>query len=828
MNNLSIKTKTLLIAIVPLVIACVLLSILFLWEHLQEITTSLHKRGQETANLLAPASEYGVFSGNLAALNQLAYSAAIEPEIAFITITDKDHQVLANSNPNIKNKPQVAKSSFITFSSPIYHTNIALDDFALQQGAIDASEATSNLLLIGYVNVTMTDAFAAKRQQQVVFDGILITIILILSTSFLASYLARSITGPIYKLTGAIRQIQHGHLDLTVQTDAGGELAMLETGINDMSHALHEMQEKERQQNADELFFETVKAQTTLKSIGEGVISTDIEGRITYLNPAAEQLTGWSCQSAMGRRLNEVFLVRSSTTNVPIQYPLETCIHHGATVKHDALLILLRQDGKEYIIQDTASPIKDKQNNVIGMVLVFHDVSKIQHMSDQLAYQATHDDLTGLINRREFESCLNEALVETREHQTQHALCYIDLDQFKIINDTCGHQAGDELLRQLTNRIKEKVRKGDIFARLGGDEFGIILSNCPMDKAEQIATAIKNSVQTFEYTWHGHSFNTGTSIGLVPITGDTTSINELMMKADSACYIAKDNGRNRVHVYQPNDEDIIKRAGDMQWLQTIKHSLEHNKFVLYRQEIRPIRADSGLPTHHEILVRMLDSNNKVIAPGVFIPAAELYQLMNNIDRWVICNTFANLQKHHLGNDVLFNINISGQSVCDPSFLDFLLEQFETYRVSPHLITFEITETAAMSNMSRAITFIETIKDMGCKFALDDFGSGLSSFGYLSSLPVDYIKIDGYFASELINNPVNYSIIEAVNHIGHVMGLQTIAESVENEAIYKKLLECGVDYVQGFGIERPQPLETLFSGAGKSNITRFPKNSGPRT
>jgi EAL domain-containing protein (putative c-di-GMP-specific phosphodiesterase class I) len=345
-----------------------------------------------------------------------------------------------------------------------------------------------------------------------------------------------------------------------------------------------------------------------------------------------------------------------------------------------------------------------------------------------------------------------------------------------------------------------------------------------MEKAIQIADAIKNTVQSFEYTWHGHSFNTGASIGLVPISGEDTNLNELMMKADSACYIAKDNGRNRVHVYQQNDEEIIKRAGDMQWLQTIKHSLENNKFVLYRQEIRPVSEEDNLPTHHEILVRMFDQENQLIAPGIFIPAAERYQLMDNIDRWVISNTFSMLKKYQQDTSVLFNINVSAQSICDPGFLDFLIEQFESSQINPRSIIFEITETAAMSNMSRAIVFIETIKDMGCMFALDDFGSGLSSFGYLSSLPVDYIKIDGYFASELINNPVNYSIIEAVNHIGHVMGLKIIAESVENDAIFRKIKECGVDFVQGYGIERPQPLETLFTHAGNSNVTQFPKSS----
>lgn len=821
MNNLSIRTKTHLISVIPLIIACVLLSGLFLWGHLNDISDSLYKRGQETADLLAPASEYGVFSGNHDALSRLAFAASTDPEIASITITDKDNNILVNSNPSI-NLDKTASEEFMTYSSPIHHSRVVVDDFSTETDNRIKQNVEKINPVIGFVNVTMTNRYAVKRQQQVIFDGILVTIILILSTAFLASYLARQITRPIYKLTHAVRDIQQGRLNEAVHTNAGGELAILEEGINEMSRSLYRMQEKERQLSDDRLFVEKIKAQTTLESIGEGVITTDCDGIINYINPAAEKLTGWSNKNADGKSLNEVFLIRASSNNAPIKYPVETCIKHGAIVQHDALLILLRQDGSEFTIQDTASPIKDKQNNVIGMVLVFHDVSKIQHMSDQLAYQATHDDLTGLINRREFESHLNEALNTAQKSGMHHAVCYIDLDQFKIINDTCGHQAGDELLRQLSNHIKEKVRKGDFFARLGGDEFGLILTDCPIEKAEQIASNIKDILQTFEYSWHGHNFTTGASIGLVPVTGDNISLGELMMKADSACYIAKDKGRNRVHVYQPNDEDIIKRAGDMQWLQTIKHSIEHDNFVLYSQEIRPINQDANSPAHHEILVRMLNDNGTLILPDIFIPAAERYQLMVNIDRWVITNTFTALNNYHLADSCRFNINLSAQSICDTGFLDFLIEQLEGHRISPQSITFEITETAVMSNMSRAIKFIEMLKKMGCTFALDDFGSGLSSFGYLSNLPVDYIKIDGYFASELNTNPVNYSIIESVNHIGHVMGLKTIAESVESDAILNKLIECGVDFVQGYGIERPQPLKSLLTGHARNNITQFPK------
>ncbi len=822
MNNFSIKTKTHLISVIPLVIASILVSSLFIWEHTKDISESLNKRGQETADLLAPACEYGIFSGNHSTLRTLAYTAANDPEIASISILDADRQQLVTSNlaPN-KNRDDNEKLR--TFTSPVYLSQVVVDDFSnsTDQHVQDGNNKQNSV--VGYVNVTMTNKHAAARQQQLLINGILITIILILSTSFLASYLSRGIINPIYKLISAIKKIQHGNLTGPVNINATGELAILATVLNDMNSSLNEMRENERQINEDKLFIEKTKAQITLESIGEGVITTDCEGKISYINPTAERLTGWSYALAQGKYLNEVFIIRSSTTNAPIKYPLETCVHHGATVKHDALLILLRSDGKEYIIQDTASPIKDRQNETIGMVLVFHDVSKIQNMSDQLAYQASHDDLTGLINRREFESCLKKALTSVQQSDSCHALCYIDLDQFKVINDTYGHQAGDELLRQLSSHLKEQIRKGDVFARLGGDEFGVILTDCPMDKAREIANSIKTAVQSYQYNWHGHNFTTGASIGLVPITDNNDSLNELLMKADSACYIAKDKGRNRVHIYQPNDEDIIKRAGDMQWLQTIQQSIENNHFVLYSQPIQPICPDTDLPVHNEILVRMKDENNNIVLPDEFIPATERYQLMGNIDRWVISNTFTTLSSYNQDNSLLFNINLSAQSICDNNFLDYLIEQFDEHDISPKSITFEITETAVMSNMSRAITFIDTLKDMGCTFALDDFGSGLSSFGYLSSLPVDYIKIDGYFSSELVNNPVNYSIIESINHIGHVMGLKTIAESVENEAILNELKACGVDYVQGFGIKKPQPLATVFNAATTNNIAQFPKS-----
>ncbi len=813
MNRLTIQTKIFLVTLLPLTLTGLLLSSFFISHQISDIEAALDTKGQSIANLLAPASEYAVLSGNETALTKLIYASARDRDVMAILITDAQDSAIAHTGPsNAENLQQIihaeASDLYKTFQAPIFYARLMVDDYDAGPAAGLASSPKPEQ--VGTVRVIVTREHAIAQQTSALINGLLITGVAILLTAWFAALLARSVTTPIRSLTAITSAIRDGQLDRRIPVDAGGEIGVLQEGINAMAAGLEQARERDRERANDELFIEKVKAQITLEALGEGVITTDATGVITYLNPAAEKLTGWSFFSARRRPLHEVFRIISSNSRVPLEYPMYECINDGTTIHHDFLLTLTRHDGKEFIIQDTATPIRDSHEEIIGMVLVFHDFSKLHHMSEQLAWQASHDDLTGLANRREFEAQLSKALIEANNNATEHALCYIDLDQFKIVNDTCGHKAGDELLKQLTIQIGRKIRKHDIFARLGGDEFGIILKDCGLDSAKLLATTIKDSTSAFRFTWDQHVFEVGASIGLVPITHGHATVSDLLMTADSACYIAKDKGRNRVHVYEPTDEDIVQRSGDLQWLQTLSKSIEADRFVLFSQLIAPVDESQGLYRQHEILIRMRDNERGLIQPKLFIPAAERYQLMPAIDKWVIRNTFAALKTAELcgdaGNSCIgFSVNLSAQSLTDNSFFDYVIEQFSTTELDPALITFEITETAAIGNLTRAVEVMGKLKDLGCHFSLDDFGSGLSSFAYLSNLPVDYIKIDGHFVCDMVKNPVSRSIVESIAQIGRVMGLKTIAEFVENDDILAEIRDCGIDFVQGYGIERPRPL-----------------------
>ncbi|MGE0383871.1 MAG: EAL domain-containing protein [Gammaproteobacteria bacterium] len=426
-----------------------------------------------------------------------------------------------------------------------------------------------------------------------------------------------------------------------------------------------------------------------------------------------------------------------------------------------------------------------------------------------LRYHANHDALTGLLNRREFELRLERALNNSRAESRRHALGYIDLDQFKLVNDTCGHVAGDELLKQLAALLRNKLRQRDTLARLGGDEFGLLLEDCDIVQAESVAQELLRAVRAFRFTWLEKSFEIGASIGLVAIEAGSTGTSELLSTADVACYVAKDLGRNRVHVYQPDDAVMVLRHGEMHWVSDITKALDESRFVLYHQDIRPLAAGTAPVRHFEVLVRMLDDNNRVVTPGAFIPAAERYNLMPAIDRWVVTRVFSLLARlRDLGGAppaLLATVNLSGTSISDQGFIGFVRNCAEETRLAPGSVCFEITETAAISNLNTAVAFITELKRLGLRFSLDDFGSGLSSFAYLKNLPVDFLKIDGSFIKDIVNDPIDRVMVDAINKIGHVMGLQTVAECVEDDDILATVTDLGVDFTQGFGIHRPAPL-----------------------
>ena len=426
----------------------------------------------------------------------------------------------------------------------------------------------------------------------------------------------------------------------------------------------------------------------------------------------------------------------------------------------------------------------------------------------QLNFHACHDALTGLVNRREFERRAERLLASVIQDKDQHALCFMDLDQFKVINDTSGHIAGDEMLRQISSLLQRVVRKRDTLARLGGDEFGVLMEHCSLDDAHRVATSLQKAVQDYQFAWEGHLFKVGVSIGLVPITESTASLSLLLRDADAACYMAKDKGRNRIHVYHSDDLETTLRHGEIQWVARLSHALEENHFCLYAQAIVPV--DGSTETHYELLLRMLDTNEETIPPGAFLPAAERYNLITKVDYWVIENAFAMLADNpvFLDHIAFCSINLSGQSLTEPEMLAFIIKQLEILNIHGSKICFEITETAAISNLSMATKFISTLKERGCRFALDDFGSGLSSFAYLKNLPVDFLKIDGMFVKDIVDDPIDHAMVKSINEIGHVMGMKTIAEFVENDVVKGMLKETGVNYVQGYGVGKPQALSEL--------------------
>ncbi|MDJ0577027.1 MAG: EAL domain-containing protein [Xenococcaceae cyanobacterium MO_234.B1] len=441
---------------------------------------------------------------------------------------------------------------------------------------------------------------------------------------------------------------------------------------------------------------------------------------------------------------------------------------------------------------------------------VARDITQSRQIADRLSWQAQHDVLTGIYNRNGFEQQVTEAIALAQEHSYQYALCYLDIDRFKVINDICGHLAGDELLRQITNILKQRVRSSDILARIGSDEFGLLLKQCPLEEAEKIAYTLSNLIQESRFTWQDKSFSIGVSIGVVAIDENSSNFSNILNAADTACYTAKQKGSSRIQLYRLDDQELVKYRGERHWISRINLALEENRFRLYCQKISPLQDKFGIE-HYEILLRLLDKQGNLVSPIHFIPVAERYNLMPAIDRWVIKNFFATYQKYchnqsHSKCQAIYTINLSGASINSDLFFYFLKEQFAQYKITPEKICFEITETAAIANLTTAAQFIRELKELGCSFALDDFGSGMSSLAYLKNLPVDYLKIDGNFVKNIVNDPIDRATVECFNRIGHVMNIQTIAEFVENDDIILQLKELGVDYAQGYGISKPCPLD----------------------
>jgi len=545
-----------------------------------------------------------------------------------------------------------------------------------------------------------------------------------------------------------------------------------------------------------------------LQSLAEAVIATDKEGRISYMNPAAEQLTALEAGAATGKLLEEVITLVDEAERRLLSDPLRQALSSGATVNLSRRALLLsRSTGGERAIELTASPVRNAAQELVGAVVLLHDVTELRGLARQMSYQATHDALTGLVNRHEFERRLQEAIDSGHRGDGQHVLCYLDLDHFKLVNDTSGHVAGDSMLREVAKLLRDAVRDSDTVGRLGGDEFGLLLIGCPLDKARQIADDLTRAVGDYRFVWKDKIFNIGVSVGLVEISRESGTLEELLAAADTACYVAKKQGPGRVAVYSARDEAHARHTGEIQWLQRLQSALKDNRFHLYHQVIVPAHGEDGGGPAMEVLVRLEDETGKELMPADFMRAAERYRLMGLVDRWVVQTTLAALGRGAIAVPANRSvaINISGQTLGDVQFLEFVVECFDSTGAAPAQVCFEITESAVIANLDHARRFVGVLHGMGCEFALDDFGSGVGSFSNLKNLPLDYLKIDGSFMRNLERDTVNQAMVTAMIKLARTLNFKVIAEQVEDSAAEDAARKMGVDFLQGYAIGRPQPL-----------------------
>ncbi len=545
-----------------------------------------------------------------------------------------------------------------------------------------------------------------------------------------------------------------------------------------------------------------------LKSIADAVITTDLSGRVTWMNPAGERLTGWETGQAEGRPITVVMDLLHEETRRTAPNPVFAAIRERRSTGMLDDTVLLRKDGTLIAVEDAASPIFDDRSRLVGAVIVFHDVSDKRRLVREMADRASHDSLTGLLNRFAFDTALAEAISSAALNGDEHCLMYLDLDHFKVVNDTCGHSVGDQLLKQVVNLLQDALRNTDVIARLGGDEFGIIMPRCGVGAAQRVADEIHRKLDAYRFEHDARRFQVGASIGLVQVDQLFISGEEVMQAADTACYAAKESGGRQTHLWR-KDGEAAEVRGRMAWVQRLTHALEEDRFELFLQRIEPLNAHAG-PAHVEALLRLRDESGDLIAPGVFLPAAERFALAPAIDRWVLSHVLRALRADPRVH-VRVAVNFSGQSIGDKSFrADVLRRLLESGPECTSRLCIEITETAAVNNLTDAARFMGQLRELGITVALDDFGAGASSFGYLRLLPTDLLKIDGQFVETLPDDRLGATAVRCFVEAARVVGARSIAERVETKEALDCLRLLGVDMVQGYHLHRPEPWATVWA------------------
>ena len=582
-------------------------------------------------------------------------------------------------------------------------------------------------------------------------------------------------------------------------------LEFLQTVAGHVAVALDRVRFMAARKQAEEALQQTLDlTSNVIQSMQDGFLMVDTRGILVEVNPAFCDMVGLAREELLGQGAPYPYWPPEEVSG------LEEAFRTAAKQKFPQMeLTLMRKSGERFSAFISPSAVRNPQGEIVNFIATVKDVSERKKAEDEIRFQALHDELTGLGNRRAFDQILSRTFAQTRLSDQHHVMCYLDMDEFKVVNDTCGHSAGDELLRQVARLFTETLHGDDHLCRIGGDEFGIILQNQTVEQAVPVAQRLQAGLANFRFAWQSQTFGVGVSIGMVALDADSESVEALMQAADSSCYVAKDAGRGRIHVYTKDDHALTQRHGVMEWVSRIEHALMHDRLVLFAQPIVPLVPEATRGLHCEILLRMLDDQDQLVAPGLFMPAVERYHLATRIDRWVVSHAFDWLLAHQADIE-LCSINLSGQSLGDAPFMAFVLQSLESSGVPANKLCFEITETAAIRNMHTATHFIDTLRQRGCKLSLDDFGSGMSSFAYLRTLPVDVLKIDGQFVKDMAQDPVSLAMVKSIHDIGCLMGKQTVAEFVENDAILELLHGIGVHYAQGYAVGYPQPLDAVLA------------------
>ena len=787
LHNQPIARKLWLSVLLPSLAALIIAGALFLTLELYEFKQKSLSDLTALANLIGNRSTAAILFQDIDLAKENLAALQMQRDVRAACLYDADHRLFAamlNDNTGKWHCPQQTQQS----------QTVMTDVHAYVVAMINDGDQRIGTLLI------QAD-FEASYWQKLQFIGLLLSVYAAVSLlSFaLSAMMIQMIVRPITNLVQLTRQIASSkNYALRAQKIYRDETGVLVDAFNDLLQTVESQNQAIIQ--ARDHYLALYHNNPTM------VFNLNSDLSIDAVNMTGANMLGFDIQDLQNRPLlNFVHVCDLSTANRFL-----TDCKNDERIAHKQEFRLCCLDNSIIWVRATAQLVNNEQK-AASILLVCEDITENYELNQQIAYQANHDPLTGFANRRAFDGAITAALEETQTKSAEHALCYLDLDQFKVVNDTSGHTAGDELLRQLGEMLSKKIRKNDFIARLGGDEFGIVMYGCSLDQAIHACELILNAIKDFHFAWQGRHFNIGVSIGVTAINSNSKDATALLKEADAACYAAKDRGRNRVHAFRPDDKELALRHGQMKWVEKIQQGLEQNRFFLFGQPIVPI-ANNKEKMHFEVLVRYLDKRNQIVPPGAFLPAAERYNLASSLDRWVISTLFEWLTHHPqcLEQISVCSVNLSGLSLSDEKMLGFIAEQFKQWQIPTQKICFEITETAAIVNLSHATEFINQLRAQGCMFSLDDFGSGLSSFAYLKNLPVDFLKIDGLFVKDILDDSVDLAMVQAINEVGHVMGKKTIAEFVENNLILELLTKLGVDYAQGYGIGKPVPIAELFS------------------